>query len=57
MEHRCKKCGKVFEYTEDQTWWDFKGIDYDAKLVKHEECGCINVIRYEEMPDRDRWNH
>ena len=55
MVHRCKKCQELFEYTEDACWWDFKGMDYDAKLVKHKECGCINVIRYVEAPDREAW--
>lgn len=55
MQKKCKKCGEVFEYDEKDCWWNYEGMDYDAKLVKHKECGCINVIRYVEMPNRDDW--
>lgn len=55
MNLKCKKCQQLFEYSEAECWWDFKGMDYDAKLVKHKECGCINVVQYVEMPDRDEW--
>lgn len=53
--HRCAKCAGHFDYVERDTWWDYKGMDYDAKLVECPECGCINVIKYVEMPDREIW--
>ena len=52
---QCAKCKRYFDYVERDTWWDYKGMDYDAKLVKCPECGCINVIKYVEMPDRESW--
>ena len=51
----CIKCSEQFDYKQEETWWDYKGMDYDAKLVRCPQCGCINVIRYEEMPDREEW--
>ncbi len=55
MEHVCIKCKDTFRYDSDETWWDYKGMDYDAKLVKCPQCGCINVIKYVEMPNREEW--
>ena len=55
MQKKCSKCSEVFSYAERECWWDYKGSDYDAKLVKHEECGCINVIKYVGMPNREKW--
>ena len=55
MERKCCRCKKDFTYKNEETWWDFKGMDYDAKLVRCPLCGCINIIKYEEMPDREKW--
>lgn len=53
---RCCKCAKLYEYTESEAWWDYKGADYDAKLVKCKDCGAITVIKYVEMPNRYDWD-
>lgn len=54
MEHSCIKCDTVFEYTETDIKWDYRGFGYDAKIVKC-PCGCVNVIKYYEEPDREKW--
>lgn len=54
-QHVCIKCSDRFRYEPEETWWDYRGFDYDAKLVKCPHCGCINVIKYVEMPNREEW--
>ncbi len=53
---RCKKCAEVFYYTENDAFWDYEGMNYDAKLVKCPNCECINVIKYVELPNRSWWD-
>lgn len=55
MERKCIRCEAEFQYEVTETWWDYKGTDYDAKLVKCPLCGAINVIKYIEMPNREEW--
>lgn len=55
MKQKCCGCHNRFEYTNEETWWDYKGMDYDAKLVRCPDCGAVNVIKYLEMPDREEW--
>lgn len=45
----CKKCNKVFEYTDEQSYWQEAGT-YSVKLVKCPDCNTINVIRYIDAP-------
>lgn len=44
---QCKKCKSKFDYTADETWWDYSGFT-NTKLVKCPDCGCIQAIKYEE---------
>lgn len=55
-EKRCKKCNMIFYYRESDAFWNYEGMDYDAKLVKCPLCNCINVIKYVEMPNRNWWD-
>ena len=55
MNQWCCRCHNNFDYKSEDTWWDYKGMDYDAKLVRCPQCGAINVIEYVEMPDREKW--
>lgn len=52
---RCAKCGEQFSYKEEDCWWDYKGMNYDAKLVKCTYCNTINIVKYIEHPNRDEW--
>jgi hypothetical protein len=48
-EHKeCKKCKTIFSYSPEDIWWDESGTGYSTKLCKCPECGCINVIQYNE---------
>ena len=55
MERQCIKCGEVFSYGIEQTWWDYGGFDYDTQLVRCSKCDCINILGYYEYPNRDGW--
>lgn len=48
MHQECKKCKTIFSFTSEDTWWDDHGSGYSTQLVKCNECGCINVVRYVE---------
>lgn len=47
----CKKCGRLIEYKNTDTYWDESGCSYSTKLVDCKECGTPNVLKYEE----DSW--
>ena len=48
-EHKeCKKCKTIFSYSPEDVWWDENGTGYSTKLTKCPECGCINIIQYNE---------
>jgi hypothetical protein len=55
MEQMCCKCKDVFSYEEKDIFWDYRGLDYDAKLVKCPQCGAVSVIKYYELPNREEW--
>lgn len=44
----CKKCDENFVYFQEETWWDYSGIN-NVNLVKCPNCGCINAIKYENI--------
>ena len=48
LSKKCKKCKSKFSYTPEDTYWDENGYGYSTKLVKCPDCGCINVIKYDE---------
>lgn len=47
----CKKCNKLIQYNEEDTFWDYSGSGYNTKLVKCPDCGCYIILGYEN----DRW--
>ena len=46
---KCIKCGNKFEYSPEDTWWDYSGFS-DVKLVRC-PCGCIQAIKYGKSHD------
>lgn len=55
MDKQCWKCGELFDYQLSDTWIDYRGSNYDTRLVK---CGCckeINIVEYIELPNREDW--
>lgn len=55
MHKKCCKCGATFEYQEGDCYWDYRGSNYDTKLVKCDGCGAVNIVKYWFVPDRDSW--
>lgn len=55
MRSKCCKCETVFEYKEEDVRIDYKGTDYDTRLVRCPFCGAINIVGYVENIDRDEW--
>lgn len=52
---KCTKCKEEFVYFQEDTWWDYQGIN-NVKLVKCPFCGSIQSVKYEEPinPNFDR---
>lgn len=57
MEAKCSKCKSVFKYSDADFYWDYKGVDYDTKLVKCKYCEEINIIGYWKHRDRSKWEY
>lgn len=43
----CKKCDSYFVFKPDETFW-IEHSTYSEKVTKCPDCGCINVIRYQD---------
>lgn len=43
----CKKCDSLFQLMPDNVWWVEQGM-YSEKVTKCPECGCINVVKYQD---------
>ena len=43
----CKKCHESFMFKPDDAHWIEQGM-YSEKVVKCPECGCINVVKYQD---------
>lgn len=52
---RCLKCMEIIEYERTDTYIDYRGIDYDTRLVKCPSCGESIIIEYIELPNREKW--
>jgi len=48
MKRTCKKCGKSFNYSLKDAYWDEKGFGYSTKLIKCPNCSCNNIIKIVE---------
>jgi hypothetical protein len=55
MKTFCGKCKRPFEYGVADTWWDYKGSDYDTKLTRCKCCDSIVILGYNEHVNRDEW--
>lgn len=55
MEKKCWRCGELFNYQLIDTWIDYRGSNYDTRLVKCGHCKEINIIEYIELPKRNNW--
>jgi DNA-directed RNA polymerase subunit RPC12/RpoP len=51
----CWKCGVTIEYEKKETYIDYRGSDYDTRLIRCKECGEPNILEYLELPDRREW--
>ena len=48
LEHTCKKCGEVFTYLHNQTYFDDTGYGYSTRLIKCPHCNTPNVLKHYE---------
>ena len=53
LDYICKFCN--IKVKEGRSWWDFTGSNYNTLLATCPYCGKLNILGYEELPDRTAW--
>lgn len=43
----CKKCNLSFIFKPEEAWW-IEQCMYSEKVAKCPDCGCINVVKYQD---------
>lgn len=57
MTRRCISCGQHFSYEETDVRWDYKGSNYDTKLINCKLCGKLNILDYWCHKNRKDWEY
>ena len=43
----CRRCGHLIKYHEKDTYWNEHNSGYSTKLIKCDNCGNDNILKYE----------